>query len=244
MVFAAASLRDALEVARSKFELNHPKVRVIFNFAGSNTLARQLLARPFANVFISANEEWMDRLEAAGHLAPGSRRDVIGNRLAFVAKSNSALVWAGPTKLASLDFRHLVVGDPQSVPAGIYARQYLESLSADGASIWLDVQDRLLPMPDVKAALRAIERDPKSVGIVYETDALISRRVRTLYTVPTDEGPAIRYPAALIKGEDSAPAKAFLEFLSLDTTQAIFRNFGFVSPPSTPSTPHHEGTSP
>lgn len=234
MVFAAASLRDALQAVGQKFELNHPKIKLIFNFAGSNTLARQLLARPYANIFISANEMWMDRLEAAGRLAPGSRRNVVSNRLAFIAATRSAFVWPGPTKLTSLDYRYLVIGDPDAVPAGIYARRYLESLKVDGSSVWFEVQDRLLPMPDVRATLRAVERNPKSVGIVYETDALMSPRVRTLYAVPPDEGPAIRYPAALIKDEDSAPAKAFLDFLSSDRAQDMFRRFGFVTQPSAP----------
>ncbi len=173
----------------------------------------------------------MDRLNDAGRLAPGTRRNVLGNRLAFIAAQRSEFVWPGPGKLASLDYQHLVIGNPEAVPAGIYARRYLESLESDGTSLWLEVQDRLLPMPDVRSALRAVERNVKSVGIVYETDALTSRRVRTLYTVPADEGPAIRYPAALINNEDSATAKTFFDFLWSETAQEIFRRFGFLVEP-------------
>jgi molybdate transport system substrate-binding protein len=248
MVFAAASLRDALEAVGHKFELQHPQIHLIFNFAGSNTLARQLLAKPFANVFISANELWMDRLQDAGRLAPGTRRNILGNRLAFVVKSGSELSWRGTADLSELGFRHLVLGDPEAVPAGVYARRYLESVGDDGSSVWAHVQDRLLPMPDVRAALRVVERDPKSVGIVYESDALVSSRVRTLYTVPVDEGPAIVYPAALMKDENSGPSETFLAFLSSAKAQSIFRQFGFVTPatataavPAPPSRPAASG---
>jgi len=232
MVFAAASLRDSLEEIRRKFSAKRPKVELVFNFAGSNTLARQLLAKPAANVFVSANEGWMNRLEEAGRLVPKSRHNLLANRLAFVVKADSKLTWPGATKLATFDYRHLVMGDPSAVPAGMYARSYLESLRTDGGahSLWQRVEDRVLPMPDVRAALRVVERDPKSMAIVYETDALVSPGVRTLYVVPADGGPPIRYPAALLKGKNSEAAGEFFDFLNSSQAKTVFRKYGFVIP--------------
>ena len=229
MVFAAASLRDAaLELGPLFAGSTGTDVR--YNFAGSNDLAQQILAAPKADVFLSANESWMDTVEAAGRLAPGTRSAFLSNRLVVVARPDSPHRVARPEDLATLPYRHLAIANPDAVPAGIYAREWLAALPAPGdGSLWDAVAPRMVPALDVRSALGLVESDPEVIGIVYRTDAAASRRAEVIYEVPAAEGPAIRYAAAAVAGGPNPPAaRRFVAFLAEPEAAAVLRRHGFT----------------
>lgn len=218
LVYAAASLRDAVTEAASSFEGGS----VVFNFAGSNTLAQQVLAGAPADLFLSADEKWMDEVERAGRVEPGTRVVLVENALVLVARSDSRLNLASPADLATASYRALALGDPRAVPAGRYAKAAL------GAT-WEAVRDRIVPAPDVRAALALVESDPEIVGIVYRTDAAASGKIRTLHLFETS--PPIRYAAAIVAGApDPDGARAFLAHLRSREARAVFERHGFVLP--------------
>lgn len=229
-VFAAASLRDAIGEAGDLYR-QATGGETVFNFAGSNELARQILAAPRADVFLSANERWLDEVEAAGRIAQGTRRALLSNRLVIIARNDSPLEVAAAADLATLAYRHLVLADPEAVPAGIYAREWLASRpgpAGDGA-LWDAVVAKVAPTNDVRAALALVETDPELIGIVYRTDAATSDEVRTLYEVPEAEGPRIVYAAAAIAGGPNPEGgRSFLEFLAGPQASETFRRHGFV----------------
>ena len=220
LVFAAASLQDALrDVAAACEHAGGPKA--VFNFAGSNTLAQQVTAGARADLFLSADEGWMDEVERAGRLAAGSRTPLLGNTLVVVARTDSTLPLETLDDLATSPIRGLAMGDPGAVPAGRYARAALGPL-------WDAVAPRVVPAPDARAALALVESDPEIAGIVYRTDAAASRRVRVRFEIPTGGGPPIRYAAAVLRdGPDPEGARAFLGFLRGEEARAIFARHGF-----------------
>lgn len=242
VVYAAASLRDVLTELGDAFA-TETGATPVFNFAGSNVLARQIAAAPGADVFLSANEKWMDRLEAAGRIEPGTRHVVLSNRLVLVAPAASALRIATPADLARAPFDHLVLADPRGVPAGIYAREYLESVTvgADpgGGSLWDAVAPRVVPAADVRAALGMVETHPRAIAFVYRSDlhsALAGRGerggLRVLYEVPPEAAPAIRYSAAVVRGSPrAAAARRYLAFLAGPKAAAAFAAHGFAPLP-------------
>ncbi len=223
VVYAAASLRDALSEIDRDFARVH-RVRVVENFAGSNQLSQQILASPKVDLFVSASESWMDRLEQAQRLVPGTRRTLLSNQLVVVASEQSALSLGGPEDLADGTFRFLVLANP-AVPAGRYARQYLRD-----QGVWSRVEKRVLPMPDVRAALAQAERQSDVVAMVYASDAKTSDRVKVLFRVPISEGPKIRYPVSLI-ARDTEVRPAARELLALwqsDEASRVFARYGFL----------------
>lgn len=229
-VFAAASLRDALEEIGTLYR-ERTGVAPVYNLAGSNELAQQILASPQADVFLSANEEWMDKVEAAGRVAAGSRSSLLSNRLVVIARTDSPHRVAAAADLATLPYRHLVLAQPDAVPAGIYTREWLASKpAAGGGTLWDAVEGRVAPTLDVRAALGLVESDPELVGVVYRTDAATSERVHVLYEVPEAEGPRIVYAAAAIAGGPNPEAGlGFVGFLGEPEAAAVFERHGFVT---------------
>jgi molybdate transport system substrate-binding protein len=219
VVFAAASLADALAEIGARFEARTGD-RVVLSFGGSNTLARQIRAGAPAEVFVSASAERMDEVQAAGFVRPGDRVDLLSNRLVVVVPAESKTSLATAEDLTRV--RRLALGDPEAVPAGIYARQWLEK-----RGLWERVRDRVVPTLDVRAALAAVESGNADAGIVYETDAAISRRVRVAREVPAAEAPRIVYPAALLATARGAAARAFFEYLRSPEARAVFARLGF-----------------
>ena len=220
LVFAAASLTDALGEIGAGFEAR-TGVRVLFSFAGSNALARQIRAGAPADVFVSANLARMDELERAGLVRPADRVSLLSNRLAVVVADTSDLVVTKPRDLERA--RRLALGDPEAVPAGIYARRWLE-----GRGLWERLRDRVVPTLDVRAALAAVESGAAEAGIVYRSDVAISRRVRVAFEVPADQAPRIVYPAAALTSSRSPAARPFLEHLQTPDARAVFARLGFV----------------
>lgn len=227
VVFAAASLRDALEELGRTFEAE-TGVRVLFNLAGSNELARQIVAAPAADLFLSASERWMDEVERAGRLVPGTRRDLLSNRLVVIAHARSPLRVEAPCDLATLPMQHLALGDPEAVPAGTYAREWLQSAECGGRPLWEAVRGRVAPTPDVRAALGLALAEPEVPAIVYRTDWMaFADRTRVLYEVM--DGPSIRYVLAQVaRGDAPAEGRRFLEYLAGPRAAEVFARHGFT----------------
>jgi molybdate transport system substrate-binding protein len=230
VVFAAASLRDVLsDVARS-FKLACGG-SLEFNFAGSNVLAQQIAAAPGADLFVAANRDWIDTLEKSGQLVPNTTGVITANSLVLIAHRASSMQLARIEDLAALPFRYLAVGDPNSVPAGKYAREYLSSVrNASGQDVWFGVKARIAPAPDVRAALSMVESNVDVLGVVYRTDAMASARAKVLLEVPVKAaGGSVRYYAALVKSSKQIDrARKLLAFLSEEEAQATFTQHGFL----------------
>lgn len=244
VVFAAASLRDVATELAERFE-EREGIRVAFNFAGSNTLAQQILAAPKADAFLSADTEWIEALERQGRLVPGSRRDFLGNRLVVVAREDSRVTIDSALSLLAHPAR-IAIADPQGVPAGRYARSWLDGAPLEEAIATSDtelplrreLEKRLLPTSDVRAALALVRSDPEIVGIVYASDVATVQDVRVLFEPKVDEQPDIVYGAALIARDVPAPhARAFLDFLFEPEIHEIYTACGFA-PPLHPSETH------
>lgn len=230
-VFAAASLSDALGELAKRHQAA-TGTRVFLNLAASSTLARQIEAGAPADVFFSADAAKMDQLERQGMLLPGTRTTLLSNTLVIVAPADAAAPVRAPQDLLSPQVRTLALAEPESVPAGIYAREYLTRLG-----LWEPLRAKVVPTENVRAALAAVEAGNADAGIVYQTDAAISRRVRVAYAVPRAEAPEIVYPAAVLAASrDPVAARRFLEFLGSPEATAVFRRHGFLMP-SGASTP-------
>jgi molybdate transport system substrate-binding protein len=227
-VFAAASLRDAVLELGDAFEAA-AGAKLVYNFAGSNDLAQQIAATPKAHVFLSASEEWMDFVEERGLIKDSSRTPLLSNRLVVVAHLNFALESLDPAGFCEAEFKHLSLANPDAVPAGKYAKEWLESVQCAGQSLWDVVADRVAPAPDARAALAVVEAGPDTIGIVYKTDAATSERVKVVYEVPEAQGPQIRYAAALIGDDSPQPAEDFFAFLQSSEAKAVWERHGFVS---------------
>jgi molybdate transport system substrate-binding protein len=222
-VFAAASLTNALREIAPPWEkaTGH---RVVFNFGGSNTLVRQIRAGAPADLFLSADEAQMDTLEKDGLVVPGTRRSVLSNTLAVVVRADAPFRFTSAHDLAVPDVTRLALADPRAVPAGVYAKAWLEK-----AGVWASIAPKVLPAENVRAALAAVESGNADAGVVYATDARASRVVRVAFTAPPGEAPAISYPLALLRDAPSpAAARAFLEHLAGPEAATAFRRAGFV----------------
>ena len=232
-VFAAASLGDALADASDAWEesTGHSITLVL---AGSSTLARQIEAGAPADVFVSANTDWMAWLTKNGRVAPGTLRDIASNRLVIVASDpgaqSDAVVSEATDIVADLgEDGRLAIALPDAVPAGIYARDALVSLGH-----WDKVARRLAPTDNVRAALALVALGEAPLGVVYATDALADDRVVVAGVFPAESHPPIRYPAAVLdEGARPDLALDFLDWLSAEGGQSTFANRGFLPPGDT-----------
>ncbi len=228
-VFAAASLTDALQEIAAAYE-KATGDKVVFNFAASSALARQIQEGAPADLFFSADEAKMDDLEKRGLLAKGTRRSLLSNTLVIVVPADSGLTIASPADLAASKVRALALAEPQSVPAGIYAKEWLKS-----QKLWSRVIDKVIPTENVRAALAAVESGNVSAGIVYKTDAGISKKVKVVYEVPAAGGPKISYPLAVIaESKRQEAAHKLLEYLESPPALDVFRRYGFLVPQGSP----------
>jgi molybdate transport system substrate-binding protein len=220
LVSAAISLTDALEEIRHAYATaGGGEIR--FNFAGSNVLARQIVNGAPADVFISADEAQMDYAQERGAIDAGSRFPVVSNRLAVITVPGRAP--SIPNAAALAQAKRIAIGDPVAVPAGVYAKAFLER-----AGLWEALKERLVPLANVRAALTAVESGGADAGIVYESDAATSRRVEVAFVVTGPEAPRIVYPAAIsARTRHRAEAERFLAFLRSPTALAIFRKYRF-----------------
>jgi molybdate transport system substrate-binding protein len=222
-VFAAASLSDALkELAPACEAKTGDKLR--FSFGASSTLARQIREGAPADVFFSADEAKMDELAQASLIAPDSRVALLSNTLVIVVNATDGATVSTPADLATEAVRRLALAETTSVPAGIYARLYLEKLD-----LWDKVRAKCVALENVRAALAVVEAGNADAGMVYRTDALASKKVRIAFTVPLGEGPRISYPlAAIIGSPNGDAARRFIAFLASPEAQAVFARHGFL----------------
>ncbi|MGE5545915.1 MAG: molybdate ABC transporter substrate-binding protein [Solirubrobacterales bacterium] len=224
-IFAAASAADAIdEIGRAFASQGLGTLKG--SYAASSTLAKQIELGAPANLFLSADNQWMDYLEGRRLTAPGTRRELLGNALVLVAPAGSPLaerrIDAAFPFAATLGGGRLAVGDPDHVPAGLYARQALARLGA-----WPEVEHKLARAASVRAALALVERGEAPLGIVYASDATASRKVKLVGAFPPDSHDPIVYPVAIVAGNDTPAARALLAFLSSPEAKAVFARHGF-----------------
>ena len=220
-VFAAASLTDSLkEIAAAYEQTTGDKVR--FNFASSNTLAQQIQAGAPADIFFSADKAKMDALTTAGLIASDTRKDLLGNTLVIITPLDGPAI-SRAKDLTNPTIKHLSLGDPRAVPAGVYAKAYLEK-----AGLWAALQAKVVPAESVRTALAVVESGNAQAGIVYKTDAAISKKVKVALEIPAADTPQIIYPAAVVKdSRHAAAARKFLGYLAEKSATECFRKFGF-----------------
>lgn len=225
LVFAATSLKDALDEQTGQFASTTGH-RAVTSYAASSTLAKQIENGAPADLFISADLEWMDYLAARRLIDSKSRANLLSNRLVLIAPagSNVKLDIAPNFPLAArLGTGRLAIADPGHVPAGKYARSALQSLG-----VWADVAGRTAPAENVRAALMLVSRGEAPLGIVYRTDALADGKVRIVAEFPASTHPLIVYPAALTASGKSPAGRALLDFLKSPAARAVWKKHGFV----------------
>jgi molybdate transport system substrate-binding protein len=221
LVFAAASLKNALDEVAA----GYPGTKPAISYGASSALAKQIESGAPAQLFLCADLDWMDYLEKKGLLAPGTRRNLLGNELVLVAPARQ------PAKLQpapgfpigkALGNGRLALADPSAVPAGKYAKAALEKLG-----VWDQVSGRIAAAENVRAALALVARGEAPLGVVYRTDAAVDRAVVVAGVFPDDTHPPIIYPAAALKGA-KPDALAFLRFLGGAAAKRVFEKYGFA----------------
>lgn len=216
VVLAASSMQEALEdIARIWEARGHAEP--VLSFAASSALARQVEQGAPADIFVSADHEWMDEVESRGLLRNGTRVDIAGNRLVLIAS-----VTASGLSLDGLGERRLALADPAAVPAGRYAKAALEHLGR-----WEGLAANVVPAENVRAALALVERGEAALGVVYATDAWASDKVQVVECLPAASHPPIRYPAAVLATSAHPDAGDFHLFLNSDEARRIFARRGF-----------------
>jgi molybdate transport system substrate-binding protein len=224
-VFAAASLTEALQACADRFTAD-TGIPVRLSFAASSVLARQIEAGAQADLFISADEDWMEYLSTRHRLQNETRRDLVGNRLVLIAAADDKVkltIGSNFPLAASLGKDRLAVADPDVVPAGRYAQAALRSLK-----VWESVSLHLARAENVRGALQYVARGEARFGIVYETDAKLDARVRIVDVFPSSSHPPIQYPAALTSTA-MPDTKEFLRYLSSAPAATSWKSFGFLT---------------
>jgi molybdate transport system substrate-binding protein len=226
-IFAAASLKPALDDLAASGALGTPAPRLVY--AASSALARQVEQGAPADLFISADEAWMD--DAASHdaLAIGTRRDLLGNALVLIAPASSQakVELTDPASLLhGLGQHNLAIALPKAVPAGRYASEALHALG-----LWSALQPKLAMSRDVRAALQLVAAGECPLGIVYRSDAVSEPRVRIVAGFPPSSHKPIVYPVAIVRGHDGAASRALLNALESSRARSVFERYGFEAPP-------------
>ncbi len=222
IVFAAASLTDALVDITAAFEKAHPSQRLVLNVGATSLMARQIEQGAPADVFLSANESWMDLL-IARHRIQGGTHALVGNRLVIAGALD-----ASPINSLELiqHFRYIALADPSHVPAGLYAKEALECIG-----LWEAVEPKTIPMLNVRTALLSVTTGAAEIAIVYASDLRATRRARVLLEWPAACAPEIRYSAARVHGAPNPNgAEAFLAFVTDSSRIPVWEHHGFVAP--------------
>jgi molybdate transport system substrate-binding protein len=222
VVSAASSVADVIsEAGRAWAATGAPGVRV--NAGGSNVLARQIAAGARVDVFVSADHAQMRVAETSGRLVPDTISDLLSNTLVVVVPAGAGRSRLAPGDLAEAGVARIALGNPDSVPAGVYARQWLER-----AGLWAAVAPKVVPTVTVRAALAAVRAGHANAGVVFATDARTAPDVPVAYTVPAADAPPILYPVAVVRGSRQAEAARFVAFLYLPAARDIFTRAGFI----------------
>ena len=224
-VFAAASMTDALQQVAKDYAKQNPKNEVVFSFASSSTLAKQVEEGAPADIFVSASNKWMKYLSEKDLTVKETEKVLVGNDLVLIAPAKSAVNSVDIAKgewINALKDSYLSVGDPAHVPAGQYAEEALTKLN-----LWDKVQDRLARAKDVRGALALVERAEAPYGIVYSTDAKISQQVKTVAVFPADSHKPVVYPVSILKDHDNTDSRDFLKYLESDAAKKVLVEYGF-----------------
>jgi molybdate transport system substrate-binding protein len=225
VVSAAVSLSDVLQQLAPMYQARTGD-RVILNLGASNTLARQISFGAGADVFISADEAQMTAV--AARIVPATRVDLLSNQLAIAVPDDRPRRIASARELLDTGIRRIAIGDPAAVPAGVYARQYLQTLG-----IWPELSSKIVPSGSVRLALAAVESGAADAAIVYHTDIATAPHAKEALVIPASEGPRIVYPAALVRsGRNPEAARRLLAFLRSAEATAVFTRAGFLPPPA------------
>lgn len=226
-VFAAASLTNALQDIAQQYK-KEKQVEVVASFASSSTLARQIEAGAPADLFISADQKWMDYAVGKATIETATRVNLLTNSLVVVAPEASEQAPFTITEktdwLALLKGGRLATGNPDHVPAGIYAKEALTTLGA-----WNTLEPKLAPAEDVRGALALVERSEAPLGIVYGSDAVASQGVKVVATFPEDSHKKVEYPMAVVKGNQNATVEGFYDYLKGPEAAAVFKRYGFTT---------------
>ena len=222
-VSAAISLKDALDEISHLYTTEHTGAEVHFNLGGSGTLQRQIEQGAPVDIFISASPKEMDSLQSQELVLPGTRKDLVRNSVVLIVPVGSAGV-SSFQDLTNPAVKTIAVGEPQTVPAGKYAQEVLTYFG-----LYDQLKAKLVLAKDVRQVLTYVETGNADAGIVYATDAKISKKVTVVAVAPEDSHSPVVYPAALIKSsKNPAGAKVFLEFLSSEKARAAFQKYGFI----------------
>jgi molybdate transport system substrate-binding protein len=226
LILAAASLQESMNAAADAWAARgHP--RPVLSFAGSSALARQIKAGAPADLFLSADEDWMDDVERAGFLQRGTRADLAGNRLVLVAPAGQRValrIGRGMPIARALGNSRLAMANPDSVPAGKYGKAALTALG-----VWPSVSAKVARADNVRGALALVEGGAAKLGVVYATDARASKLVQVVGVFPADSHAPIRYPLARLKASTHRDAEGFRRFLLTGTGRAILGRYGFTA---------------
>ena len=228
-VFAAASLKTALDEIATEWQKNHDDT-VVISYASSSKLAKQIQEGAPADLFISASPEWVDAVEGSGDIDPATRKDLLGNTLVLVAAGQEAPpveVAPGFDLAGMLDEGRLAMALVDSVPAGVYGKAALTSLG-----VWDKVEGSVAQADNVRAALGLVASGEAPFGIVYGTDAHAEPKVTVVGTFPADSHPAIIYPIARTATSKAPDAQAFLDFVKSPAAFDVFRKYGFSAAPA------------
>ena len=223
-VFAAASLKNAFDEVGAAFTASGG-APMRLSYAASSAIARQIEQGAPADVFVSADANWMDYLQTRGLIVTGSRRDLLTNHLALIALADSRIrlrIAPGMPIAAALGAGRLAIAGPE-VPAGKYGREALTKLG-----VFDSVKDRLAPAENVRAALAFVAQGASPLGIVYDTDARIEPKVKIVGLFPDASHAAIVYPMALVAASHNPDGAVFLRFLTGAKASAIFHKYGFI----------------
>jgi molybdate transport system substrate-binding protein len=226
VVFAAASLKNALDEIAAAWAKDTGKPAPRISYAASSALARQMEQGAPADLFISADLDWMDYAAGKNLIRPDSRFNLLGNKIVLIAPRDSrttTLALTGGDLAKALAGGKLSMGNVDAVPAGKYGKAALEKLGA-----WTSVKDSIAQAENVRAALLLVARGEAPLGIVYGTDAAAEPGVKVVATFPEDSHPPITYPAALTRESKNADAKSFLDFLRSAKARAVFEKQGFT----------------
>ncbi len=223
-VYAAASLTDALTEIGEQYQ-KETGDQLIFNFAASSILARQIDEGAPADIFFSADEAKMDSLAKKKLIVPETRKSLLSNSLVIVVPEDSKLKLSSAKDLVNVK-GYIAIAEPKTVPAGIYAKEYLSKIG-----IWSKVIDHLVPTENVRAALLAVELGNADAGIVYKTDAEISKKTKIAFEVPVKEGPNISYPVAIvITSQNLEAARKALSYIESEAALKVFKKYKFLLP--------------
>ncbi len=222
-ISVALSVQDAMKEVQDAYQAEAPNVAITYNFGSSGSLAQQIAQGAPTDVFLSASKKWMNDLENQEQILEGSRQDLLLNSLVLIMPQDRTDV-TGFSDFETDNVSKLSIGEPESVPAGRYAKEALTAMN-----MFDDLQPKLVFAKDVRQVLSYVETGNVDAGLVYATDAKVSDQVQVIATAPADTHSPIIYPVGVVAdSENVAAAQAFVDFLSSDTAVTIFEAYGFA----------------